>query len=187
MDNAFQYIKDNRGLDTEKSYPYEAEDDKCRYNPKSSGAEDVGFVDIPQGDEEKLKKAVATVGPVSIAIDASHQSFQFYSEGYLLLFYSTGIEIILFLFLKTNCLLWKSNFHVMFFFYPGVYDEPDCSNTELDHGVLIVGYGTDEAGKDFWIVKNSWGNSWGEEGYIKMARNQENQCGVASSASYPLV
>lgn len=81
MDFAFKYIKENRGLDTEKSYPYEAMNDVCRYNPRNSGAEDVGFVDIPQGDEEKLKAAVATIGPVSVAIDASHQTFQFYSEG----------------------------------------------------------------------------------------------------------
>lgn len=54
-----------------------------RYSPRNSGAYDIGYVDIPQGDEDKLKAAVATIGPVSIAIDASHQSFQFYSEGLL--------------------------------------------------------------------------------------------------------
>ncbi|XP_046817960.1 cathepsin L [Vespa velutina] len=149
MDQAFQYIKDNKGLDTEKSYPYEAEKENCRYTPSNSGAYDIGYVDIPEGDEDKLKAAVATIGPVSIAIDASHQSFQFYSEG--------------------------------------VYYEPDCSSTSLDHGVLIVGYGTDDNGDDYWLVKNSWDTTWGDKGYIKMARNKQNHCGVATTASYPLV
>lgn len=81
MDNAFQYIKDNGGIDTETAYPYEAIDDTCHFSKKSIGATDKGFVDIPSGDEEALMKAIATVGPVSVAIDASHESFQFYSEG----------------------------------------------------------------------------------------------------------
>lgn len=81
MDFAFKYIKENGGIDTESAYPYEGEDDSCRYQTKTKGASDIGFVDVPQGDEEKLKEAVATIGPVSVAIDASHESFQFYSHG----------------------------------------------------------------------------------------------------------
>ena len=148
MDFAFQYIKDNHGIDTEASYPYEAEDENCRFSKKSIGATDVGFVDIPEGDEMAMMKAVATIGPVSVAIDASHESFQFYSTG--------------------------------------VYLEPNCTPDGLDHGVLVVGFGT-ENGHDYWLVKNSWGTGWGDHGYIKMARNKNNHCGIASASSYPLV
>ncbi|XP_067462064.1 procathepsin L-like [Thunnus thynnus] len=148
MDNAFKYIIQSGGIDTEDSYPYEGEDGECRYNPATIGAKCTGFTDVTQGDEDALQEAVATVGPVSVAIDASHASFQFYESG--------------------------------------VYDEPDCSSLELDHGVLAVGYGT-ENGNDYWLVKNSWGLGWGDKGYVKMTRNKHNQCGIATAASYPLV
>ena len=148
MDSAFRYIEKNQGIDTEVSYPYEGKNGPCRFKRSDVGATDMGFTDIQRESEMDLKTAVATVGPISVAIDAGHKSFQLYRSG--------------------------------------VYDEPMCSSTKLDHGVLAVGYGTN-MGQDYWLVKNSWGMTWGMEGYIMMSRNKHNQCGIATQASYPHV
>jgi len=148
MDQAFQYIQNNKGIDTEESYPYTARDGKCKFNAATVGATDAGFVDITAGDEDELTDAIANVGPISVAIDASHTSFQLY--------------------------------------HSGIYNEKQCSPYNLDHGVTAVGYGSNAQG-DFYIVKNSWADVWGDQGYIMMSRNKQNQCGIASSASYPIV
>ncbi|XP_014666812.1 PREDICTED: cathepsin L1-like [Priapulus caudatus] len=148
MDSAFQYVTDAGGIDTEDSYPYEGVDDSCKFDPKNVGATVKSFTDIDSCNETALQVAVATVGPISVAIDASASSFHLYESG--------------------------------------VYDEPGCSSIYLDHGVLAVGYGTLDD-KDYWLVKNSWGADWGDNGYIYMSRNKDNQCGIATNASYPNV
>ncbi|KAI7986147.1 Senescence-specific cysteine protease SAG12 [Camellia lanceoleosa] len=74
-----------------------------------------------------------------------------------------------------------------FQFYSSGIFTGDCG-TDLDHGVTAVGYGTTADGTKYWLVKNSWGTSWGEEGYIRMQRDiaaKEGLCGIAMDSSYP--
>jgi cathepsin L len=146
MTQAMTYIISNGGIDTEVSYPYTAADGTtCNYNAANSGATLKSFTNVQTGSESDLLAKV-TLGPVSVAIDASQNSFQLY----------TG----------------------------GVYNEPACSSTALDHGVLAIGWGVD-SGSAYWLVKNSWGTDWGIQGYIEMSRNLNNQCGIATMATLP--
>lgn len=68
----------------------------------------------------------------------------------------------------------------------GVITSTSCG-TNIDHAVTLIGYGT-ENGNDYWLVKNSWGESWGEAGYFKVLRTTDNNagiCGILSMSSYP--
>jgi len=147
MTQAFEYIKKNNGIDTEASYPYTATGpNQCKFNANNVGSTITGWTNIKSGSEADLVTKI-TAGPTSVAIDASHSSFQLYKSG--------------------------------------IYYEPACSATQLDHGVLAVGYGADASGKAYYIVKNSWGLSWGNQGYIEMSRNRNNNCGIATMATIP--
>ena len=81
MDQAFKYLESVKGDDTEQSYPYKAENGKCHYEEANVGASVAGYTDIPSKDESALQEAVANVGPISVAMDASHMSFQLYHSG----------------------------------------------------------------------------------------------------------
>jgi cathepsin L len=150
MDQAFQYVIQNKGIDTEASYPYTATGpNTCEYSASNIGDTISNYQDVTSGSESALETAV-NKQPISVAIDASNESFQMYSSG--------------------------------------VYYEPACSATSLDHGVLAVGYGTDSTGTDYWLVKNSWGTDWGMSGFIEMLRDtvsNGNMCGIATMATIP--
>ncbi|XP_070822589.1 cathepsin K [Chaetodon trifascialis] len=149
MTNAFKYVQENGGIDSEEAYPYIGEDEECRYNSSGMAAQCKGYKEVPVGNEHALAVALFKVGPVSVGIDATLSSFQFYSKG--------------------------------------VYYDPNCNKDDINHAVLAVGYGVSGKGKKYWIVKNSWGEEWGKGGYILMARNHGNLCGIANLASYPIM
>ncbi|NXB93989.1 CATL1 protein, partial [Vidua chalybeata] len=82
VQRAFQYVRDNGGLSSESAYPYTGTDNSgCRYNPWYKAATCSGFRTVPRGNEAALTQAVAAVGPLSVAVDASSHNFQFYSSG----------------------------------------------------------------------------------------------------------
>jgi len=71
------------------------------------------------------------------------------------------------------------------FYSSGVFDNSGCG-TNIDHGVVVVGYGS-QGTTPYWIVRNSWGAGWGEKGYIRMVRNK-NMCAVGSGGPiYPVI
>ncbi|XP_040900601.1 cathepsin S, ortholog2, tandem duplicate 1 isoform X2 [Toxotes jaculatrix] len=148
MHRAFQYVIDNHGIDSDASYPYTGLDkQQCRYNPAYRAANCSRYSFLPEGDEGALKEAVATIGPISVGIDATRPRFAFYRSG--------------------------------------VYDDQSCTQ-DVNHAVLVVGYGTLN-GQDYWLVKNSWGTSFGDQGYVRMVRNKNDQCGIAVYACYPIM
>ncbi|KAG7234011.1 hypothetical protein INR49_006257 [Caranx melampygus] len=122
MHQAFQYVIDNQGIDSDASYPYTGKDQQCRYNPKFRAANCSHYNFLTEGNEEDLKRAVGTIGPIS----------------------------------------------------------------RVNHAVLAIGYGTLD-GQDYWLVKNSWGTTFGDQGYIRMSRNKNNQCGIAMYPCYPIM
>lgn len=147
MDYGFQYIIDNKGICSEAAYPYTATDGTCASTKCTNVATITGFTDVPVNSETALLTAIVQQ-PVSVAVEADQDCFQFYTSGVM----------------TSTC------------------------GTQLDHGVLAVGYGT-QGSDDYYKVKNSWGADWGMKGYILLGRgakfNPSGQCGIQMAASYP--
>ncbi|XP_039765865.1 digestive cysteine proteinase 2 [Pararge aegeria] len=146
---AYQWIM-KHGLPTEEDYGgYLGQDGYCHIDNVTLVTSMKGWVNVTTKNENSLRFAIFKYGPVSVAIDASHKSFSFYSNG--------------------------------------VYYEPKCKNKveELDHAVLAVGYGILK-GQKYWLIKNSWSNLWGNDGYVLMSTKDDN-CGVQAAPTYVLM
>ncbi|KAL7631756.1 UNVERIFIED_CONTAM: hypothetical protein RMT77_017937 [Armadillidium vulgare] len=80
----------------------------------------------------------------------------------------------------------SANYLSFIYYRSGIYYNAYCNDGFPTHAVLVVGYGQED-GHEYWLVKNSWGTDWGEEGYIRMSRNKDNNCLISSFFSYPVV
>ncbi|XP_043920336.1 procathepsin L-like isoform X2 [Protopterus annectens] len=153
MAHAFQYVHINHGINSESNYPYTGTDgNPCQYNAQYNAGTCTGYSLIESGNENAVKAAVASIGPISAAMNAGLETFQFYRSG--------------------------------------IYTDPKCSSRVLNHGIVIAGYGsTIQNGTytNYWICKNSWGTTWGMQGYFLVARGKRNLCGITLKALYPLV
>lgn len=167
MDASFRYILSNRGVNSAVTYPYRArvsttlscivwlteieaktvntsnivqsytQQSSCQFNGSSGVTRINGTVAIAQGNETHLQSALANIGPVSVAIDASTRSFRV--REYLQMCTATPPKI-------GACSLNQ-------FYYRGVYRSQLCSSTVLNHAMLAVGYGTVNQA-DYWLLKN---------------------------------
>ncbi|XP_036375314.1 cathepsin L1-like [Megalops cyprinoides] len=72
------------------------------------------------------------------------------------------------------------------FYRKGVFYDPKCSIWKQAHAVVLIGFGT-EGSEEFWTIKNSWGIYWGEEGYMRLAKNRQRHCGISQYGVVPFV
>lgn len=143
------HVVDAGGIAATSDYEYLGQDNYCTENGTAKAAKFRGYARVPPYDEAALMEAVYSRGPLSISMDASQDSFTFYSSG--------------------------------------IYQEDAClyKAKDLDHSMVLLGYGTED-GADYWLIRNSWSEHWGDGGYMKVAR-QSHGCGIPADAMYAVV
>ncbi|XP_057666865.1 cathepsin L-like proteinase [Diorhabda carinulata] len=140
VDVSLTYVQQN-GLSSEKQYPYLGGFDYCKNNTGNKPINSTQGYALVDNNEEAMADAVASVGPISIYVNADND--------------------------------WM-------LYGGGIFDHEDCGD-RFNHAVLITGYDSQS-----WTIKNSWGTSWGEEGYIRLIRGK-GQCGVTVFPIYPVL
>jgi len=133
MVDGLNYIRNAGGLARMSTFPYQGQAQQCSFR-SNQGVVRVAGVNQVNGDDNSIKNALLTYGPVGAAVDATN--LQFYSSGV----YSCG------------------------------------GSANVNHAITIVGYGNDGSGL-YWIIKNSWGSSWGMNGYFYV---RSGDCGINS-------
>jgi len=146
MNTSLEYVRDNKGIDSNASYPYTAQDGTgCEYTTAGKAASIDSYVNVPPNENAVLMAML--INPVATAVMITGD-FQYYSSG--------------------------------------VFNDSTCTNYEITHGILAVGYGITAQQEKYWILKNTWTAAWGMKGYMLLERGYD-RCGVADMVSYPVI
>lgn len=152
--SAYTYYIEKTGLEAEKSYPYTAYDGTCAFSKSKVVATMTNFTYATKPCYDSCTKQDENALAANIA-STGPASICVNAGGSGWQFYSSGI-------LSSNC--------------AGAYNQ-------LDHCVHLVGFNTDNSGNQYWLVKNSWGTSWGNAGYMYIQLGK-NLCGIADEATF---
>jgi len=165
----FQYLMKAGGIFSEKDYPYCAGEGKClpcmprNYDLKLCGDHSDLFCKANNTQGQKLEGLCNPKSGFAVSIRDWTR-------------FSQDEREIADALVRTGPLSVLVNADSLQYYSGGIVDADSCDPTELDHAVLLVGYGSED-GQDYWIIKNSWGSSWGEQGYFRLARGS-GACGV---------
>nr|CAD7585576.1 unnamed protein product [Timema genevievae] len=198
MASAYDFMMSKEAVVEDKSYPYTAaEAEACRNFSNNVNTSITGVCMIEPYNEEMLMHAVYTKGCICVALNGSPDDFHHYKTEVATSLTSTGYTMV-----ALSCKIHhsvtkqgKARINVcnviispMNCYDPsGVYTNyKDCDPNNLTHAATLCGFGTTEDGVKYWLLKNSWGTDWGEEGYVRVGR-QNNTCGITTAPSCPLI
>jgi C1A family cysteine protease len=157
---AFMFVQRVGGIVSEDAYPYKKIN---MYNPSDTVT------------KPNCNSSIVTEGHFAARING----WQYVSTS------AAGESTLALSLVKAGPLAMAMNADGMQYYVSGIDEPDDCSPNELDHAVLLVGYG-EEDGVEYWLIKNSWADEWGEDGYYRIARGS-NLCGVAEDVLHSVV
>jgi len=162
--HAFEYVRHSGGLDTEFHYPYAGKDGKCSFKGRG-------------GDASAAGPFQPTSAGVGVQVPGGSVNLTVGDEDSLKYYLATHGPVSIAFQVADDFRDYSG----------GVYTSSVCKNKpgDVNHAVLAVGYGVDpDSQKPYWLVKNSWDYSWGDEGFFKIEAFK-NMCGVADCMSFP--
>ncbi|KAE8734703.1 hypothetical protein F3Y22_tig00000731pilonHSYRG00015 [Hibiscus syriacus] len=206
MVKAFEFIIKRGGIAAEKDYPYEGKDGSCNFLQTETGY--TGYTIRPSkpvrirtgffkirflGWEKKPDRFLSDPDRIEIRIlcissckDKEARNYAPTISGYELMHKNMEKSLLVGVAEQPVSVAIDAEGYEFQFYRSGVFTG-DCGY-QLNHGVTVVGYGEDGS-KKYWLVKNSWGTSWGESSYIRMEREVSDErgiCGIAMDSSYPV-